>query len=129
VDFQRDDSQGNPVVVYLRHHNNPQGSLTPLANDAYTLSKDGSTVFTTPLANEPYSKVSGDFNPIHINSYFSDYASLAQSYMVCGQAPLLGSTSRVSLQKVTLIELLRKFLQIIFVFLSAENLKTGSDIH
>jgi fatty acid synthase subunit alpha len=74
VDFQRDDSQGNPVVAYLRRHNNPQGSLT-LANDPYTLSKDGSTVFTTPLTNEPDSRVSGDFNPIHINPYFSDYVS------------------------------------------------------
>ena len=70
VDFQQDDCQGNPVVAYLLRHGNPQGSLTPLANDAYTLSKDGSTVFITPLANEPYSKISGDFNPIHNQSLF-----------------------------------------------------------
>jgi fatty acid synthase subunit alpha len=76
VDLQLDDCQGNPVVAYLLRHGNPQGSLTLLANDAYTLSKDGSTVFIIPLTNEPYSKISGDFNPIHINPYFSDYASL-----------------------------------------------------
>jgi hypothetical protein len=115
VDFQQDDCQGNPVVAYLLRHGNPQGSLTPLANDAYTLSKDGSTVFITPLTNEPYSKISGDFNPIHINPYFSDYASLAQSHTVCGRAPLLGSTLRMSLPKVIPIEFLRKFLQIISV--------------
>jgi fatty acid synthase subunit alpha, fungi type len=76
VDFPQDDSQGNPVVAYLRLHGNPQGSLTSLANDAYTPLEDGSAAFTTPLTNESYSKVSGDFNPIHINPYFSDYASL-----------------------------------------------------
>jgi acyl dehydratase len=34
------------------------------------------TVFAPPTTNEPYSKVSGDFNSIYINPYFSDYASL-----------------------------------------------------
>src|SRR6266446_228356 len=29
-----------------------------------------------PLTNEPYSKISGDSNPIHTNPYFSDFASL-----------------------------------------------------
>jgi hypothetical protein len=70
VDFQRDDCQGNPVVAYLRRRGNPQGNITPLVNDAYTLLKDGSTVFTTPLTNEPYSKISGGFNPIYINPLF-----------------------------------------------------------
>ena len=49
----------------------------PLANDGYHLhTPTGLTVFNSPLTNEPYSKVSGDFNPIHINPYFSDFASL-----------------------------------------------------
>ena len=26
--------------------------------------------------NKPYLKISGDFNPIHVNPYFSDFASL-----------------------------------------------------
>jgi fatty acid synthase subunit alpha len=38
--------------------------------------KEMSTVFHAPLTNEPYSKVSGDFNPIHVNPYFSDFSSL-----------------------------------------------------
>ncbi|KAF8071859.1 fatty acid synthase [Lyophyllum atratum] len=77
VDFQQEDSQGNPVLAYLQRHGSAQGLVTPLPNDGYTLtSSDGSTVFNAPLTNEPYSKVSGDFNPIHINPYFSDYASL-----------------------------------------------------
>ena len=37
---------------------------------------EGSTVFNPPLTNEPYSNISGDFNPIHINAYLLCYASL-----------------------------------------------------
>jgi hypothetical protein len=29
------------------------------------------STFNAPLTNEPYSKIFGDFNPIHVNSYFS----------------------------------------------------------
>lgn len=77
IDFNNDDSRGNPVVEYLQRHGTPQGSLSPLANDGYTLATPaGTTVFNSPFTNEPYSKVSGDFNPIHINPYFADYAAL-----------------------------------------------------
>ncbi|KAL0065236.1 fatty acid synthase alpha subunit Lsd1 [Marasmius tenuissimus] len=77
VEFQQDDSQGNPVIAYLQRHGSPEGLLVPLPNDGYTLAgTDGSTTFNAPLTNEPYSGISGDFNPIHINPYFSCYASL-----------------------------------------------------
>ncbi|KAJ7762020.1 fatty acid synthase [Mycena maculata] len=77
VDFQQDDSRGNPVVAYIHRHGIPQGLSTALPNEGYTLTNSsGPTVFNAPLTNEPYSKISGDFNPIHINPYFSDYASL-----------------------------------------------------
>lgn len=77
VDFLHDDSRGNPVVEYLRRHGQPQGQVCPLPNDGYNMTTPtGTTVFTSPSTNEPYSKVSGDFNPIHINPYFSDFASL-----------------------------------------------------
>lgn len=77
VDFQQDDSQGNPVLAYLQRHGTPLGLTAPLANEGYTLTTaDVSTAFNAPLSNEAYSKVSGDFNPIHINPYFSDFASL-----------------------------------------------------
>ncbi|KAJ6477506.1 fatty acid synthase, partial [Mycena sanguinolenta] len=75
VNFHQEDSRGNPVVAYLQRHGTPHGLLTPLPNEGYTLTP-GTTVFNAPLTNEPYSKISGDFNPIHINPYFSDYASL-----------------------------------------------------
>jgi fatty acid synthase subunit beta len=77
VDFQRDDSRGNPVLAYLQRFGSPEGLVVPLANDGYSLTKMGeSTIFNAPLTNEPYSQISGDFNPIHVNPYFSDFASL-----------------------------------------------------
>src|SRR5438445_437385 len=48
-----------------------------LSNGSYSLiTSDIDTTFKAPLTNEPYSKISGDFNPIHVNPYFSDFASL-----------------------------------------------------
>jgi len=77
VDFQQEDSQGNPVLSYLQRHGEALGLATPLPEDGYLLAKpDVPSTFRAPLTNEPYSKVSGDFNPIHINPYFSCYASL-----------------------------------------------------
>ncbi|KAL0959379.1 hypothetical protein HGRIS_014632 [Hohenbuehelia grisea] len=77
VDFQQDDSHGNPVLPYLQRHGAPQRLPTPLAHEGYTLTSKGvSTSFNAPLTNEPCSNVLGDFNPIHTNPYFSDYASL-----------------------------------------------------
>ncbi|OJT02257.1 Fatty acid synthase subunit alpha [Trametes pubescens] len=76
VDFLQDDSRGNPVVAYLQRHGKPQGLVSPLSNDGYTMTVNASTTFASPATNEPYSKVSGDFNPIHVNPYFADYASL-----------------------------------------------------
>ncbi|KAI0342734.1 fatty acid synthase [Trametopsis cervina] len=77
VDFLHDDSRGNPVVEYLKRHGTPQGLEIPLPNGGYTMpTPEGHTVFITPASNEPYSKISGDFNPIHVNPYFSDFASL-----------------------------------------------------
>ncbi|KAJ7067175.1 fatty acid synthase [Mycena amicta] len=75
VDFHQDDCRGNPVVAYIQRHGVAQGLSVPLPNDGYTLSS-APIAFHAPLTNEPYSKISGDFNPIHINPYFSDYASL-----------------------------------------------------
>ena len=76
MDFQWDDSQGNPVLAYLQRHGTAQGLTTPLANGYSLNTPDVSTTFNAPLTNKPYSKISGDFNPIHVNPYFSDFASL-----------------------------------------------------
>jgi MaoC like domain len=73
------DSQGNPVLAYLQHHGTPQGLMTSLANGYSLNTPDISTTFNAPLTNEPYSKISTlytSINPIHVNPYFSDFASL-----------------------------------------------------
>jgi hypothetical protein len=75
VDFDQEDCHGNPVLAYVQRHGTPQGLLTPLPNEGYSLTTEPAT-FVAPSTNEPYSKVSGDFNPIHVNPYFSNYASL-----------------------------------------------------
>ncbi|KIY43927.1 fatty acid synthase [Fistulina hepatica ATCC 64428] len=73
VDWQKDDSHGNPVLAYLQRHGTAEGLQTLLPNGGYSLATE---TFQAPFTNEPYSKISGDFNPIHVNPYFSDYASL-----------------------------------------------------
>ncbi|KAK2463415.1 hypothetical protein APHAL10511_004501 [Amanita phalloides] len=77
INFEWDDVHGNPIIEYLKRHGSATSLPVPLPNDGYTLSKKmDNTVFNAPLTNEPYSKISGDFNPIHVNAYFSDFASL-----------------------------------------------------
>ena len=76
VDFLQDDSRGNPVVEYLKRNGKPQGLVSPLSNEGYALTKGTNAVFNSPATNEPYSRISGDFNPIHVNPYFADYAAL-----------------------------------------------------
>ena len=87
VDFQQDDSQGNPVLAYLQHHRKAQGLTTPLTNGYSLNTPDVSTTFNAPLMNEPYSKISGDFNPIHVNPSLILHLSLLLSLTECGQVP------------------------------------------
>jgi fatty acid synthase subunit beta len=76
VEFEQEGCPGNPLIAHLERCGTQEGRLTHLTNDGYTMSSNISTTFNSPLANEAYSKVSGDFNPIHTNPYFADYASL-----------------------------------------------------
>ncbi|KAI0264369.1 fatty acid synthase [Gloeopeniophorella convolvens] len=76
VDFERDDCQGNPVVAYLQRHGSAKSVPVPLASEYHLTSGANPSLYTAPATNEPYSKVSGDYNPIHINPYFAAYASL-----------------------------------------------------
>ncbi|KAI0033531.1 fatty acid synthase [Vararia minispora EC-137] len=76
VSFERDDCKGNPVVDYLQRRGEVQGQAVPLASEYTLTTEDVSSTYKAPATNEPYSKISGDFNPIHVNPYFSDYASL-----------------------------------------------------
>ncbi|KAG1725865.1 MaoC like domain-containing protein, partial [Suillus occidentalis] len=76
AEFEQEGCHGNPVIAHLEWRGTQEGCLTQLTNDGYTMSSNVSTTFNSPLANEPYSKVSGDFNPTHTNPYFADYALL-----------------------------------------------------
>ena len=77
IDYEAHNSHGNPVVEYLKRHGKAVGLPIPLESGGYSLITDPTlATYTTPTSNEAYSKISGDFNPIHINPYFSDFASL-----------------------------------------------------
>lgn len=76
VDFEEEDCHGNPVVAYVQRHGTAEGTVTYLPNDGYTMTDSATTTFMAPFSNQPYSNISKDFNPIHVNPYFSDFASL-----------------------------------------------------
>lgn len=76
VELSLSSAQGNPVLEYLKRHGSPLGQDIPLDNSYSLLTPGSPLTFVTPATNEPYSKVSGDFNPIHINPYFADLALL-----------------------------------------------------
>jgi len=77
IDFEANTVHGNPVLEYLKRHGSPVGLPIPIETGGYSLITDpAAATYKTPATNEPYSKISGDFNPIHINPYFSDFASL-----------------------------------------------------
>lgn len=77
IDYEAHNVHGNPVHEYLKRHGAPVGLPIPIETGGYSLITDPSAAtYKTPATNEPYSKISGDFNPIHINPYFSDFASL-----------------------------------------------------
>ncbi|KIJ51487.1 hypothetical protein M422DRAFT_203704 [Sphaerobolus stellatus SS14] len=77
IESRIENAHGNVVLSYLKRHGKPVGTASLFETGGYTLtSSEYPATFNTPLTNEPYSKISGDFNPIHINPYFSDYASL-----------------------------------------------------
>ena len=76
IDFERDECQGNPVMTYLQRHGSAKSAPIPLPTEYHLTSSANPSVYRAPTTNEPYSKVSGDFNPIHTNPYFSMYASL-----------------------------------------------------
>ncbi|MCO5566161.1 hypothetical protein L7F22_019837 [Adiantum nelumboides] len=69
-------SHGNPVVEYIKRIGGSSTGPVPLENGYSLITPGTSASFKAPATNEPYSNVSGDFNPIHVNPYFSQFASL-----------------------------------------------------
>jgi hypothetical protein len=78
VDFERDESQGNPVVAvaYIQRYGSAKSAPIPLATEYHLTSSIYPSLNHVPATNEPYSKISGNFNPIHTNPYFAAHASL-----------------------------------------------------
>lgn len=69
-------SHGNPVAEYIKRIGGSSTGPVALPNGYSLVTGATPAVFKAPATNEPYSKVSGDFNPIHVNPYFSQFASL-----------------------------------------------------
>jgi hypothetical protein len=76
VNFKRNESPRNPAIAYLQHHGLAKSSLIPLATEYHLTSDSNPSLYHAPSTNEPYSSVSGNFNPIHTNPYFASYVSL-----------------------------------------------------
>ena len=54
MDFQQDDSQGNPFLAYLQRHGTAQGLTTPLTNSYSLNTPDVSTTFKAMRDNFRY---------------------------------------------------------------------------
>ena len=67
VDFERDESQRNPAVAYLQGRGSVKSAPMPLATEYHLTSDSNPSFCRAPSTNKPFSKVSGDFNPIHTN--------------------------------------------------------------
>ncbi|KAL1917786.1 uncharacterized protein VTP21DRAFT_3620 [Calcarisporiella thermophila] len=79
VEYEAGESHGNPVMEYLRRHGVQIEQPVHFENGGYSVMPDMS-IFSSavhaPASNEPYARVSGDLNPIHVNPYFADLANL-----------------------------------------------------
>ncbi|KDN47732.1 hypothetical protein K437DRAFT_273590 [Tilletiaria anomala UBC 951] len=77
VDYEAESvSYGNPVVEYIKRAGGSSQGPVPVENGYSLITPDSPAAFAAPATNEPYSMTSGDFNPIHVNPYFADFASL-----------------------------------------------------
>ncbi|KAF9167813.1 3-oxoacyl-[acyl-carrier-protein] synthase [Actinomortierella ambigua] len=73
-----EETHGNPVLAYLQRNGKPIEQAVLFENGGYSIMPEGpfTSEVVAPFSNEPYAKVSGDFNPIHVNPYFADLAEL-----------------------------------------------------
>ncbi|OVF11274.1 putative tetrafunctional fatty acid synthase subunit [Clavispora lusitaniae] len=75
VEYEADVSYGNPVTDYLARHGNTIEQAVKFEN-AIPISSGEELTSKAPSTNEPYAKVSGDYNPIHVSRVFAAYARL-----------------------------------------------------
>ncbi|KAF9643911.1 hypothetical protein BDM02DRAFT_3132104 [Thelephora ganbajun] len=98
VDFEQEDFHGNPVVAYVQRHGTAEGTVTYLPNDKYTMTDSTTITFTTTFSNQCYSNIPKDFNPIHVNPYFSNFAFYLESL-------LTGRPERVKSYEVSFVDM------------------------
>jgi 3-oxoacyl-ACP reductase-like protein/malonyl CoA-acyl carrier protein transacylase/acyl dehydratase len=73
VTAQFEKVTANPVLGYLDRHSSLYLPMIPLSNEYHVATSEA---FKTPKSNLDYSLLSGDTNPIHTNSNFSNYVGL-----------------------------------------------------
>lgn len=75
VDYEAGISHGNPVTDYFERNGQTIEENIKFEN-AIPLSSGEELASKAPSTNEPYAKVSGDYNPIHVSRVFASYANL-----------------------------------------------------
>jgi fatty acid synthase subunit beta, fungi type len=74
VDFQHGECAGNPVVEFLQRKGRNAAFMTDLTSPGWA--GVSSVEVQMPSSNEMYTRVSRDYNPIHMSSVFSHWAEL-----------------------------------------------------
>lgn len=75
VDYEAGRSYGNPVIDYLSRNGTTIEEPITFEN-AIPISSGEELTSKAPGGNEPYARVSGDYNPIHVSRVFAAYAKL-----------------------------------------------------
>ncbi|KAK6462909.1 S-acyl fatty acid synthase thioesterase [Scheffersomyces coipomensis] len=75
VEYEAGKSYGNPVTDYLTRNGKTIEEAVKFEN-VIPISSGEELTSKAPGTNEPYAKVSGDYNPIHVSRVFASYAKL-----------------------------------------------------
>lgn len=75
IDYEAGTSYGNPVIDYFSRNGSTIEQAVKFEN-AIPISSGEELTSRAPSTNEPYAKVSGDYNPIHVSRVFAAYAKL-----------------------------------------------------
>lgn len=75
VNYEAGVTFGNPVTDYFARNGNTIEQAIKFEN-VIPLSSGEELTSKAPSTNEPYAKVSGDYNPIHVSRVFAAYAKL-----------------------------------------------------
>ncbi|CAK7910767.1 fatty acid synthase subunit beta [[Candida] anglica] len=75
IEYEAGKSFGNPVTDYLSRNGTTIEEAIKFEN-VIPISSGEELTSKAPGTNEPYAKVSGDYNPIHVSRVFASYAKL-----------------------------------------------------